>query len=145
MNSLILKFIKCLNFTCVRGYFYHLLLVSIDIDKLIRTGKFYFMQIDEILECYLINANCTLFNRLLNSKSRLFAEGPLSTYVGTQQVDDIYKPLVLRTKHLMALVSGHPVVDLNRTSCFGNETDEVMDDTFSFYFRLNPVPLLSYL
>ncbi len=79
---------------------------------------------ENVLECYMINGNCTLFNQLLNFKSNLYAAGPLTTYVGVRQEEDVYKPLVVRSRHLMALVSGQ-IVDLNRTSCFGNASDEV--------------------
>lgn len=70
-----------------------------------------------------MNANCSLFNWLLNGKNNLGAEGVLPTYVGVTHGD---KALSLRTRHLLALVNGQPL-DINKTACVNSDHNEVFE------------------
>lgn len=77
-----------------------------------------------MLECYLVNANCSLFHWLLSGNTNIVGEGVLSNYVGVSHGDGAFKPLIMRMRHLMALVSGTPM-SLNKSACVGSENDEV--------------------
>ena len=94
-------------------------------EKKARSWKAFFLsQLESTLECYLINANCSLFNFLLNGKSNLAAEGVLPTYVGVTHGDGAYKALSLRTRHLLAMISGEQL-DINKTACINSDHNEV--------------------
>jgi len=75
--------------------------------------------IRDTLECYLSNGNCTLFNWLLNGKFGVPTNTILPTYVGVSHGDNAYKPLPIRTRYLMAYVSGQQV-SVNKTECTGS-------------------------
>lgn len=77
------------------------------------------------MECYLINSNCSLFNWLLSGKNNLATGSILPTYVGVSHGDDAYKPLIVRTRYLLAYVTGQPL-DVDKTGCIGGENDEVL-------------------
>lgn len=87
--------------------------------------------VDKCLECYLMNANCSFFNWLLNGRSNMVAEGILPTYVGVSHSDEAVKPLSVRTRNILALVSGEEL-EINKTACFASDNDEVMLDYFTF-------------
>lgn len=74
--------------------------------------------IRDTLDCYLSNGNCSLFNWLLNGKSGVPSDTILPTYVGVSHGDNAYKPLPIRTRYLMAYVSGQQL-SLNKTECTG--------------------------
>jgi hypothetical protein len=48
----------------------------------------------------------------------------LPTYVGVSHGDGAYKALSLRTRHLLAMVSGEPL-DINKTGCINSDHNEV--------------------
>lgn len=81
-------------------------------------------QVEKTLECYLINANCSLFNWLLNGRTNMIAEGILPTYVGVSQREDSIQPLSVRTRNLLALVSGEQL-PINKSACFDSDNNEV--------------------
>jgi hypothetical protein len=87
------------------------------------------LQVESTLECYLVNANCSLFNWLLNGRSNLAAEGVLPTYVGVSHGDGAYKALSLRTRHLLAMISGE-TLDINKTGCINSDHNEVNSNLF---------------
>ena len=87
------------------------------------------LQLESTLECYLVNANCSLFNWLLNGRSNLASEGVLQTYVGVSHGDGAYKALSLRTRHLLAMVSGE-TLDINKTGCINSDHNEVNSNFF---------------
>jgi len=74
------------------------------------------------LDCYLANANCSLFNWLLNGKSGVPSNTVLPTYVGVSHGDNSYKPLALLTRYLLAYVSGREL-PVNKTECIPTEND----------------------
>jgi len=78
--------------------------------------------IRETLDCYLANANCSLFNWLLNGKSGVPSNTVLPTYVGVSHGDNSYKPLALLTRYLLAYVSGREL-PVNKTECIPTEND----------------------
>lgn len=79
-----------------------------------------------------MNANCSLFNWLLNGKNNFGSEGVFPTYVGVTHGDGSYKALSMRTRHLLALVNGNKL-DLNKTACINSDHNEVLQ-LFDFYF-----------
>lgn len=80
--------------------------------------------LESILECYLVNANCSLFSWLLNGRNNLATGSILPTYVGVTHGDGAYKALSLRTRHLLAMVSGDPL-DINKTACINSDHNEI--------------------
>lgn len=54
----------------------------------------------------------------------MHSEGVLSTYVGVPHGDSAYKALTLRTRHVLAMVSGEPI-NINKTSCMNSDHNEV--------------------
>ena len=66
------------------------------------------MQIGAVIECYVRDARCSLFNWLLNGRP-VSRGGALATYVGVAQGDEAFKPVALLTRSLLALVMGQQV------------------------------------
>ena len=48
----------------------------------------------------------------------------MPTYVGVPHGDDSFKPLPMRTRHLLTLVSGEEL-QINKSTCYGSVNDEV--------------------
>lgn len=77
-----------------------------------------------------MNANCSLFNWLLNGKNNLAFEGIFPTYVGVSHGDGSFKALSVRTRHILAFVSGDRL-EKNRTACVNSDHNEVIEFHFS--------------
>lgn len=86
--------------------------------------------IEELLECYSKDAQCSLFTRVCQAGQKL-PSGPIQTYKDpTKRSDDINGII---TAHLLAYFLGDKMSDYNRTRCY----EENMNSLIYFYQYIN--------
>lgn len=84
--------------------------------------------IEQLLECYLIDADCHLFTRAWEAGQKL-PSGPISTYKDpTKRSDDMNGAI---TAHVLSYLIGDRLTDYNLTECY---EENVKNLTYNFWY-----------